>query len=71
MQVLGIPWRELEPRQPILMLDENVDKQGLKYKKKLKNQWKNVCVITTKLLWMPVKAREGFNSSDAQPSLDK
>lgn len=39
--------------------------------KNSKHRFGNVRVFTKKLLWMPVKAREGFNSSDTQPSLDR
>lgn len=42
-----------------------------KHDKNAKLGFGNVRVFTKKLLWMPAKAREGFNSSDTQPSLDR
>lgn len=58
--------------RPILILDENF-KTNDNHRKigEEKERFGNVRVITKKLLWMPARAREGFNSSDTQPSLDR
>lgn len=65
----GILWIGVVPTQPFLMLEE-MFKSEIRMKNENEQSRRNVCVITKKLLWMPARAREGFNSSDAQPSLD-